>query len=347
MRATFSLMPSSMGRTPSSCGMCRSSMGTPPNDIAAAFRLGMFRLLRPMSAGAGAPCREPPPLPRAENLRFLPGAPAHVPRRGERAPRQHSAQSSNRKHLRLEESVAQHALLGQETLRSVGRPAALSVLGLALVFVILSRVSVRVFERMLVVPVVAALFLLLGSAVAVFAGILLPLRRRHGVSFRRVLALVWGSERGRGPVMGLVLKGQEPAGWESRSRSCQAFVRDRRCANTSDGTSPGCSPHGFEDGPTGKTCVRRRGFVLRVRNSRRSSYVEARLGAQWGVARTRRTILRSHRQPVVGLVGAAMTPYEVYFYSSGVEESMVDQPRTSVSTARTRSSATDSGDSSQ
>ena len=49
---------------------------------------------------------------------------------------------------------------------------------------------------------------------------------------------------------------------------------------------------------------------------------------------------------VVGLLGAAMTPYEVYFYSSGgVEDG--GRPRTSASTARTRSSATASAGSSR
>jgi hypothetical protein len=51
------------------------------------------------------------------------------------------------------------------------------------VFLILSRVGARVFERMLLVFVV---FLLVDSAVAVFAGVLLPLGCGHRVPFRRV-----------------------------------------------------------------------------------------------------------------------------------------------------------------
>ena len=50
-----------------------------------------------------------------------------------------------------------------------------SILRLVLVFVFLSRVGGRILERMLVGPVVVA-FLLVGSAVAMLAGILLPLR---------------------------------------------------------------------------------------------------------------------------------------------------------------------------
>lgn len=60
------------------------------------------------------------------------------------------------------------------------------------VFLFLSRVGVGVFERVLLVLVVVVLFQV-GSAVPVFARVLLPLRRGQGVPFRRVLALEWES----------------------------------------------------------------------------------------------------------------------------------------------------------
>jgi hypothetical protein len=87
------------------------------------------------------------------------------------------------------------------------------------------------------VLVVVVLFQV-GSAVPVFARVLLPLRRGQGVPFRRVLALEWESGTGRDPVTAPVPRGQEPAEWESRSRSWPPFVRDRRGANTSDRTRP-------------------------------------------------------------------------------------------------------------
>ena len=54
-----------------------------------------------------------------------------------------------------------------------------------------------------------------GSAVPVFARVLLPLRRGQGVPFSRVLALEWESGTGRDPVTAPVPRGQEPAEWES------------------------------------------------------------------------------------------------------------------------------------
>src|SRR5687767_10054883 len=88
------------------------------------------------------------------------------------------------------------------------------------VFLILSRVGVRVFERMLLVFVV---FLLVDSAVAVFAGVLLPLGCGHRVPFRRV----WDQ------ATVLVPGGQASADREFRSRSCLPFVRGRSRANAS------------------------------------------------------------------------------------------------------------------
>ena len=76
-------------------------------------------------------------------------------------------------------------------------PAGALVVAFVLVVVILSRVGVRVFERMLV-SVVIFLFLL-RPAVAMLAGILLPLRRRHWVSFLGGgLGAGVGSETGSG-----------------------------------------------------------------------------------------------------------------------------------------------------
>jgi hypothetical protein len=85
---------------------------------------------------------------------------------------------------------------------------------------------------------VVVVLLQVGSAVPVFARVLLLLRRGQGVPFRRVLALEWESGTGRDPVTAPVPRGQEPAEWESRSRSWPPFVRDRRGANTSDRTRP-------------------------------------------------------------------------------------------------------------
>ena len=86
-------------------------------------------------------------------------------------------------------------------------------------------------------PVVIFLFLM-RPAVAMLARILLALRRRHGVSLPRALAPGSGLGRERGPVKGLVPTDQEPAGWESRSRSSLSSVPERRRANTAGQTSP-------------------------------------------------------------------------------------------------------------